>query len=61
LPHTGGSDAHTLGEIGLVKISCKKDPIEGILSGDVEIHREGIKRLISAHAQGLFKRKIMKK
>ncbi len=37
IPKTGGSDAHSLDELGVVSIIVEDDPIESILKGDIEI------------------------
>ncbi|RLI90924.1 MAG: metal-dependent phosphoesterase [Candidatus Altiarchaeales archaeon] len=55
LPKVGGSDAHSLDELGSVSIVVDNDPIESILKGNVEIVADVKKLRVLA---GFLKRRI---
>jgi predicted metal-dependent phosphoesterase TrpH len=56
LPVVGGTDAHSLGEIGNVSIVVEGNPLEAIKKGEVEIKSIGTGRLACGHARTLFGR-----
>jgi len=55
LPKVGGSDAHSLDELGSVSIVVDNDPIESILKGNVEIVADVKKLRVLA---GFLKRRV---
>ncbi|MBD3260955.1 MAG: hypothetical protein GF334_04635, partial [Candidatus Altiarchaeales archaeon] len=54
----GGSDAHTLGELGGITVNVEGDLIESILAGGVQIKRMNPYLLFARHAGGLANRKF---
>jgi len=61
LPMVGGSDAHTLQEIGQVKIEYKDDIIEAIKTGKITIISKPPPTLLLNHGIGMIKRKLLNK
>ena len=56
LPMTGGTDAHSLGEIGNVCIVVRGNPLAAIKKGNVSIRSAAAARLAFSHARTLVKR-----
>jgi len=55
-PMTGGTDAHSLQEIGNVSIVFNGDPLEAIKKGRVVIESAGAGKLAYSHAKTLLRR-----
>jgi predicted metal-dependent phosphoesterase TrpH len=54
----GGSDAHTLQEIGLVTMEYEGDILSCLKTGNIVIHSKSISKLLLNHGMGLVKRKL---
>jgi predicted metal-dependent phosphoesterase TrpH len=59
LPMVGGSDAHTLDEVGLVCVECEGDILASIRAGKTMVKSVPLHRLILSHGVGLVKRRII--
>ncbi|MFC2162272.1 PHP domain-containing protein [Candidatus Altiarchaeota archaeon] len=58
LPMTGGSDAHTLGEIGCVTCDVDGGILSAIKAGEIGIMKDKTHSMMLKHARGLFKRRL---
>lgn len=56
LPMTGGTDAHSLGEIGNVFIVVNGSPLEAIKKGEVKIYAAWAGKFAYSHARTLLER-----
>jgi len=59
IPMVGGSDAHTLPEIGLVTVEYEGDILSAIRSGRTRIKSKPVVQLMLNHGIGIIKRKLL--
>jgi predicted metal-dependent phosphoesterase TrpH len=57
----GGSDAHTLSEIGSVAVEFEGDILSSIKSGRIRVRSKPVPQLILNHGMSLMKRKILRR